>query len=76
MRNSFRPAFLATFFVAALPVVALAHPGHDDHDFTWDFSHLAAHPFATLGCGAVIAVSAVIVWRVMRLSADRDRARK
>ena len=76
MRNSYRPAFLATLFVTALPVVAVAHPGHDDHDFTWDFSHLAAHPFATLGCVAVLAVSAVIIWRVMRVSTDRARARK
>ena len=39
-----------------------AHPGHDGHEnggFTWDFSHLATHPLATLGC---VALLAALVW--------------
>jgi hypothetical protein len=62
MNRAFRHLPLA----AVLPVfaaVAQAHPGHDGHEgggeFTWDFSHLAAHPFAT---AAAVAVIVALVW--------------
>ncbi|HEX2852515.1 MAG TPA: hypothetical protein VHO24_04695 [Opitutaceae bacterium] len=43
----FAPRFLTA--LAILPAIAHAHPGHDGHELTWDFGHLAAHPVATLG---------------------------
>jgi hypothetical protein len=50
-----------------LPSLALAHPGHDDgHELTWDFSHLAAHPAATLLCLAVMMTGAWAVWLLVR----------
>ena len=33
---------------------ALAHPGHEGHELTWDFGHLANHPAATLVCVGII----------------------
>jgi hypothetical protein len=55
--------------------VAQAHPGHDGHEgggeFTWDFSHLAAHPFAT---AAFVAVVGAVVWLVVSRSAPRVSA--
>lgn len=46
------------FALAALllPALAQAHPGHEGHELTWDFDHLANHPLATLVCvGALTA---------------------
>ena len=63
MRNTLRSTLIATVSVA-LPTLAHAHPGHDDHDITWDFSHLVAHPLATLGCLAVLGGAAWMVWRL------------
>ena len=36
------------------PALAQAHPGHDGHELTWDFGHLAAHPLATIACIVVL----------------------
>jgi hypothetical protein len=44
--------------LAASSAVMQAHPGHDGHELTWDFRHLAAYPFATIGCFVVIAAVA------------------
>jgi hydrogenase/urease accessory protein HupE len=67
MKTLRRPAFVAAAFAA--PLSAFAHPGHDgDHDFTWTFSHLVAHPLATLGCLALIAIGACVAWRIARWS--------
>lgn len=65
------PAFfvLTALSLAAAPA-ALAHPGHDGHELTWDFSHLAAHPLATLGCFTVISVLALVGWRSLRPASD------
>lgn len=61
-------ALLATAALVA-PLTALAHPGHDgDHDFTWEFSHLVAHPIATLACLAVLAAASWAIWRSTRSS--------
>lgn len=51
--NLSRVTLSAAFLASAS--VALAHPGHDGHDLTWDFQHLAANPVATLLCAVVIA---------------------
>ena len=50
----------------ALPVLARAHPGHDGHELTWDYSHLAAHPLATLGCFGVFALAGWSLWKLVR----------
>jgi hydrogenase/urease accessory protein HupE len=46
------------------PALALAHPGHEGHELTWDLNHLAAHPLATLYCLAIVAAGAWCAWRV------------
>lgn len=43
-----------------------AHPGHDGHELTWDFSHLAEHPLATLGCATVLGVGGWTLVRILR----------
>ena len=62
---------------------AYGHPGHDDHEFTWDLGHLAANPLATLGCIAVLLGAAWLGWqwrksalavrRVRVMREDRNR---
>lgn len=60
--NRLRSVLLAAVFTA--PAIAHAHPGHDgDHDFVWDFGHLASHPLATLAYIAVAGVGGWMVWR-------------
>lgn len=54
----------AAFFTTA--ALLRAHPGHDGHEFTWDFGHLANHPLATLGSVLVLTGAA---WGVSRLLA-------
>jgi urease accessory protein len=44
----------------ALPVLAQAHPGHDGHDITWDFTSGAAHPLS--GWDHLLAMIAVGLW--------------
>jgi len=56
---------LTAISLASAPV-AFAHPGHEGHDLTWDYGHLAAYPLATLGCFTVISALAWIGWRCMR----------
>jgi hypothetical protein len=57
-------AVLAPFIL--MVTVANAHPGHDGHELTWDFSHLAQHPLATMGCAAVIGASIGLVLFALR----------
>jgi hypothetical protein len=67
MQTVLRSLSRFTFLVASLlPVVASAHPGHDDSDFTWEFSHLAAHPGATALCFGSLIVSAAVAWYFVR----------
>ena len=51
--------------LAIVPNLAHAHPGHDDPDFTWEYSHLAGHPIATLLCFSALAALAWLLWRVV-----------
>jgi len=44
----------------ALPALAQAHPGHDGHELTWDFSGGFAHPFS--GWDHLLAMIAVGLW--------------
>ncbi|MBL9187680.1 MAG: hypothetical protein JNK23_09395 [Opitutaceae bacterium] len=66
MKTSVRLALAA--FVSA-PWLR-AHPGHDgDHGLTWEFTHLAEHPLATLGWAALgLAVIAAGWWFARRLT--------
>lgn len=44
----------------ALPVLAHAHPGHEGHDFNWDFTSGALHPLS--GWDHLLAMIAVGLW--------------
>lgn len=66
MQNPLRFFSLGAVLVVGLPSAALAHPGHDGHELTWDFSHLVAHPLATVCCLAVLAASVWLGWRLTR----------
>ncbi len=46
----------------AIPAIAHAHPGHDGHDFGWDFSTGFSHPL--LGWDHLAAMLAVGLWAV------------
>ncbi len=48
------------------PALVQAHPGHDGHELTWDFHHLAVHPLATLGCLAVLGAGAWVARQIAR----------
>jgi hypothetical protein len=43
-----------------------AHPGHEGHELTWEFSHLAQHPVATIGCAAVAGAAVALLAQVWR----------
>jgi hydrogenase/urease accessory protein HupE len=58
----------------ATAAFAQAHPGHDGHDFTWDFGHLAAHPDATILCVGVLGVIAWGTWKVFAAAPDAPKS--
>lgn len=63
----------------ALPVLAQAHPGHDgDHDFVWDFEHLADNPLATIACLSLLVSAGWCVRYLLksRQSAKTERAKR
>jgi hypothetical protein len=53
--------------LTAIAAVGRAHPGHDGHEgggeFSWDFSHLSAHPVATFAIIALAVGTLVILSR-------------
>jgi hypothetical protein len=51
------PAFLT--LGAVLPTVALAHPGHDGHELTWDVSS-SGHIHLDWIIGAALVVTALV----------------
>lgn len=63
---------VAALLTAVAPSLALAHPGHDDPDFTWELSHLESHPLATIACFLVLAASLWTCWRWLRRDADEN----
>ncbi|HEX2860974.1 MAG TPA: hypothetical protein VHN79_05015 [Lacunisphaera sp.] len=78
MKSPRLPALLVAAACLA-PVLAHAHPGHDgDHDFVWDFGHLASNPIATIACVTLLAATAWGVGRLVqsRSSAKAERARR
>jgi len=66
MKTSLRRLFSLTVGFGATAALAHAHPGHDGHDLTWDFSagHMAGHPLATLVCSLLLVAGA---WGVASL---------
>ncbi|HYP15683.1 MAG TPA: hypothetical protein VEQ65_00620 [Opitutus sp.] len=62
------PLRLVAVLVAAAPSVLSAHPGHDDPEITWEFSHLVEHPAATLACFAILIGAAWLVRRALARS--------
>lgn len=60
LRRSLPYVSLLTLF----PALASAHPGHEGDALTWDYQHLVAHPLATLGCFAVLAAGAGVVYLI------------
>lgn len=73
MNSTARRLVPSTAVFLTLVSLAQAHPGHDGgHDVTWELSHLAAHPLATLLCLGAIVAGAGIAWLlVRRASAER-----
>jgi hypothetical protein len=57
-------------FMASI-AVAHAHPGHDGHELTWDLSHLADHPAATLGWVGLLAGLSWGAWLLLRRAATQ-----
>lgn len=51
---------LLALAVFTLPLLAHAHPGHEGHDLTWDFTSGATHPFS--GWDHLVAMIAVGLW--------------
>lgn len=66
MTKPLRRIFALVALVLAVAPQAQAHPGHDGHELTWDFSHLVEHPVATLLCLSVLAAAAWGFWRLAR----------
>jgi urease accessory protein len=55
-----KPTRFLALAAFALPVLAHAHPGHDGHELTWDFTSGAAHPFT--GWDHLLAMVAIGFW--------------
>jgi hypothetical protein len=70
MTLSLRRISLPAASFLATAGLAQAHPGHDGHDFTWDFGHLAAYPGATLLCFGFLAAVVRGVWKLTRPSEE------
>lgn len=66
MKPTFARGFALAFVWVALSSWAHAHPGHDDHELTWDFGHLAAHPLATLAGFGVLLTVGIVGWYLLR----------
>jgi hypothetical protein len=64
--NRLRRFLPSTSLLVLFPAVAQAHPGHEGHELTWDYQHLAAHPLATLECFAVLALGAGVACLIAR----------
>ena len=67
-----RTAFLSVALLASASL-AQAHPGHDGHDFSWDFRHLADYPDATILCFGVIGAIGWFVWKVISAKAETPK---
>ncbi len=70
---SARLSLLAIGFMAAAGT-ARAHPGHDGHELTWDFSHLAQHPVATISCAMVVGAGVAVLVHALGLRRMRGQS--
>jgi hydrogenase/urease accessory protein HupE len=75
MKISLLRGSIVALIVLATSQLVRAHPGHDDHELTWDFSHLAAHPVATLSCGVVLLSIGLAGWWLLRHSGMNSTSR-
>jgi hypothetical protein len=68
------PAYLSAVASSLLVFAPLAsaHPGHGDHDLTWDLDHLVEHPVATI---VWLGIFAGATWAVARLVRANRAAR-
>lgn len=57
--------------VLAFPVSALAHPGHDGHELTWDLGTGLGHQLATLSL--LITPLVLGAWFVLRVRRSRSK---
>jgi len=73
MKLNLRRALAPIAVFLSTAVLAQAHPGHDGHDFTWDFGHLAANPDATILCFGVLGVVIWGTWKMVRASAEAPK---
>ena len=73
MTTTFRRALTPTALFLATAVLARAHPGHDGHDFTWDFGHLTAYPDATILCFGLLGLVVWGTWKMVRASAEAPK---
>lgn len=77
-----RPVLVFGAAVAALPVAAFAHPGHDgDHGggLTWDFAGEVLHRLSSpyhLAPAVIAGGVAIFAWRKLRVKRARDEADK
>jgi urease accessory protein len=55
-----KPIRLLALAAFVLPVLAHAHPGHEGHELTWDFTSGATHPLS--GWDHLLALIAVSLW--------------
>lgn len=69
MTIALRRAFIPSAVFVYSAALAHAHPGHDGHELTWDLSHLADYPLATIACFAFVSVASWIGWRLLRRDA-------
>lgn len=69
MKISFARGSRLVLMTMASTTLLQAHPGHDGHELTWDLSHLAAFPLATMGCLAAGAAMVGVGWLMLRRSA-------
>jgi hypothetical protein len=57
---------LLTGCCLTVATLAHAHPGHDGHELTWEMRHLAQHPFATIGCAAIVGAAVAVAIELVR----------
>lgn len=73
MKPTLRHAVAPFAMFLSTAVLARAHPGHDGHDFTWDFGHLAAYPDATILCFGLVGGAVWGTWKIVRASAEAPK---
>jgi hypothetical protein len=62
---------LRAAIVFIVPTLAQAHPGHDDHEFAWNWAHLTSAPVATIGCLLFLLGCAGMVWSMVRAASAK-----